>query len=395
MNPEVRLLLCCVRNELNKDCTETIYALLHQDLDWNKISQLGSRNGISPILYKNLKTTFPDLVPNSVLNNLKEDYLFNLRNNLHLTNQLFSVLKILNENNIQTIPYKGPILTTFFYGNLGLRQFSDLDIIIHHEDIKTAKELLQSKGYKLTWPKGKLTDKQERTHIQSKYNYRFVHEDSGVIIELHWNVTPKYFAFPRNPEWLWHNLVPVTFSDKSFYTFTPEDYLIILCVHGSNHCWIRLNWIIDISKLISKNPLLNWNQILNDAVFHRSERMLLLGLLLSHEIIGTNFPDLFWERLNYHQEVRSLALKIISKLNNNSWVGSSLLEVPRFHLRSMDNLIDRWKYFLYIQEPSSKDWAFFNLPESLYFLYYLLRPIRLGIEYGFIPIQQKFTQVRN
>jgi len=219
MSTEVNLLLRCTRTEIDSETAEDIDTLLREDVDWSKITRLALRNGVVPLLYKSLISTSPETVPQDVLVQLKEHYLFNLQSNLYLTNELLEIYKNFSEKEIQIIPYKGPVLTQSIYGNLGLRQFSDLDIIVHKNDIKKAKEVLLSQGYKLTWPEIKLTDKQEASHIQAKYNYQFTREDDGVTVELHWNITPEYLSFPQNPEcWMRHRPYVCRIS----YYFIPK-----------------------------------------------------------------------------------------------------------------------------------------------------------------------------
>jgi len=395
LNPELELLLICARINIDTENTDDIHNLLHSELDWSKVTRLAIQNGVAPLLYRSLLSTFPEIVPQDVLIQLKQHNLFQLQSNLYLTNELVDILKLFAENEIQTIPYKGPVFTESIYGNLGLRHFSDLDIIVHKHDVKIAKEVLLSQGYILSWPKIQLSEKQETSHIREKYNFQFIREDNEVTVELHWSVTPNYFSFPQNPEWLWRRLELVTLSSKPVNTFTPEDYLLILCVHGGNHCWLHLNWICDINELIQKYPSLKWEQLIVESAFQGSERMLLLGLLLSHELLGTDLPDEIWERLNNQPEVNSLARQVINKFFSNSWVGSGFFEIPRFHLKARDHLSDRCRYCLHLLGPSSKDWAFLNLPESLDFFYCLLRPVRLGIEHGLVPLEHQIKKLLN
>jgi hypothetical protein len=393
MSTEVNLLLRCTRTEIDSETAEDIDTLLREDIDWLKITRLALRNGVVPLLYKSLISISPKTVPQDVLVQLKEHYLFNLQSNLYLTNELLEIYKNFSEKEIQIIPYKGPVLTQSIYGNLGLRQFSDLDIIVHKNDIKKAKEVLLSQGYKLTWPEIKLTDKQEASHIQAKYNYQFTREDDGVTVELHWNITPEYLSFPQNPEWLWQRLVSTTLSNITLSTFSPEDYLIILCVHGSNHCWLRLRWICDVNELVQNTVTLNWEKVAAEARTQGCERMVLSSLLLSSILLGTDLPQEIQHRVEKNPEVITLANQVVVKLAENSYIGAGLFDVPRYHLQARDNLKDRWRYLHSLTAPSVKEWSFIQLPESLDYLYYLLRPIRLGVEYGVKPLVNQFNQI--
>jgi hypothetical protein len=393
LDPEAELILRCARTTIDPENAEGIHALLQQDLDWSKVTQLAFRHGVVTLLYKNLNSTFFESVPHDILAQLKDHYTINLQSNLYLTNELISLFKKFTENEIRIIPYKGPVLTKSIYGDLGFRRFGDLDIIVHKRDIKIAKDVLLSQGYELTWPEIQLSEKQEASHIQTKYNYQFIREEDGVLVELHWDITPEYFSFPQSPDWLWQNLEAVTLSGSSFFTFSPEDYLVILCVHGGNHCWMQLVQMCDINEIIQKNPSLNWEQLVDESASQGSERMLLLGLLLSHVLLGTDLPDKIWEGLNNQPEVNTLADQVIQKFLANSWVGSGFFEIPRFHLKARDNLRARWHYLHALTIPSVKDWSFVRLPDSLDYLYFFVRPIRLGFEHGVIPIINQLNRV--
>ena len=59
-----------------------------------------------------------------------------------MTVELNKILKLLKANNIDTIPYKGPVLASLAYGDIALRQFQDLDISINQSDIFKTKDIL-------------------------------------------------------------------------------------------------------------------------------------------------------------------------------------------------------------------------------------------------------------
>ena len=50
--------------------------------------------------------------------------------NLYLTQEMLKLLSAFRKKGIPAIPYKGPVLAQAVYGNVGLRQFGDLDITV-------------------------------------------------------------------------------------------------------------------------------------------------------------------------------------------------------------------------------------------------------------------------
>jgi len=51
--------------------------------------------------------------------------------NFFLTKELLELLTLFEAHCIPASPYKGPALAIMAYGNLALRQFSDLNILVH------------------------------------------------------------------------------------------------------------------------------------------------------------------------------------------------------------------------------------------------------------------------
>jgi len=391
--PELELVLCCARTSMDSEICNRAKELTNREIDWSKLIDIATSSRVTPLLYKNLTFIEPVSIPDDVNKQLKEYYSNNLRINLRLYRELWSILKLFNLNNIQTLPYKGPVFALLIYGDLSLRNWGDLDILIHKSDVTKAKDLLFSLGYKLQWPKFELNNVQEKAHLESKYNYAFVNELTGIVIELHWGITPKYFSFPPRAEWLWERLETRNISGMEVLTFSPEDYLLILCMHSSNHCWERLGWISDISELIGKHPNLKWDYIIQEAEFFGVKRILLLGLLIAHEFLGTNLNQEVMELIDADSRVRILENQVILKFLNHDYIGSRAFEIPLFHLRMRERFFDKLRYCISMSSPSSEDWVTFPTIQSNSVIFFILRPLRLIFEHGFVPISKRLKNL--
>ena len=75
----------------------------------------------------------------------------NLRRGLWFASELLRITHHLAKKEIRAIPYKGPVLAQSAYGDLALRHFSDLDLLISPRDFDQAKNALS-----LLWIFGKL-----------------------------------------------------------------------------------------------------------------------------------------------------------------------------------------------------------------------------------------------
>ena len=158
IRPEAELLLCCARTRMDPETADRIKALLQQGIDWEYLIQTALPHGMLPLLYWSLNSTCPERVPKDFLERLRSHFYANARHNLVLTAELLKLLGLLKTQQIPAIPFKGPVLAASVYGNLSLREFADLDILVRSKDALRAKDLLLSLGYQDSRP---LTDAQE------------------------------------------------------------------------------------------------------------------------------------------------------------------------------------------------------------------------------------------
>src|SRR5262249_1183254 len=148
------------------------------------------------------------------------------------------IFRLFEAHGIPAIPFKGPTLAVIAYGDLALRQFADLDILIRKKDLPRAKEVLFAHGYQ-----HKLTAAQETARYDSRFHRELMRSDDRGMVELHWALTGKHSPFPFDFERLQARLIPVVCGGVTFQSFPPEELLLFLCVHGARHQWERLMWL--------------------------------------------------------------------------------------------------------------------------------------------------------
>src|SRR4029079_18015131 len=97
--------------------------------------------------YTRLTEPGAGLVPEQVLAQLAIEFRRNTVRNLYLTGELARILKMFADQAIPALPFKGPLLAQQAYGNLGLRVFQDLDLLIRPRDVARTLAMLASEGY--------------------------------------------------------------------------------------------------------------------------------------------------------------------------------------------------------------------------------------------------------
>ena len=388
--PETELLLRATRAYSDAGETDRILALLKKELDWIYLTEIALRHGLTPILYRYLKSCPPDSVPKSILTQLRHQSLSSAARSFLMTEELLSLLELLRAEGISAIPYKGPALAASLYSDPTIRPFNDLDILIKREDVFKAMDLMTSLGYQ---PHYQLTRTQASAFLKSKYEFPLTHRNGWLTVELKWNLVEDFFSFPIDQEGLWKRLRPVSLDGKEILTFSPEDLLIILCMHGAIHLWSNLIWICDIARLIDVHTELDWEFVLKHARALRSERMLYLGLSLSAHLLRASLPEEVDYRIKADSLVRKLSQEVTEHLFSDSNGYPALCGSALFHLRARECLKDKFLYSTRLAMTTTlEDWNFYCLPDSLFALYHLLRPIRLALKYWIQPLRGAFVR---
>lgn len=383
--PEQELLLYCARTYIDPIITQRLKFLLQTDIDWYYLIQIASNHGVVPMLYQNLNNNFSELVPRLILTRLQENFFTNVVHNMSVTDELLKVLEFLNIHNIPAIPFKGPVLAVLAYKNLALRQFGDLDILIHKQDALKIKQLLLSQGYKLA-SSPPLTHIQDLLYLQAACEYRFISKDGRFALEPHWNFTKKNLCISLNPEFLWQRLEKISFSGTTITTFSPEDSLLIVCINGTKDRWSSLKHICDVAELIRTHPQIDWDKLLARTQIIGCRRILLLGLFLANNLLGIELSEKIWQSIATDAAVKNLALQVMQKLFDSYSYSQSLKpfgsNFSLWEIQVRERLQDRvWYCLNLVFGPNEGDAEFLPLPPALHWVYPLIRPFRLIVRF--------------
>jgi len=351
-------------------------------IDWAYLLRMAERHGLIPLLYWNLSATAPELVPFPIRERIHTLFLVNAARNLRLTGKLLRVLNLLEANGILAIPFKGPVLASSLYGNLAFRTFSDLDILVLKRDMVKSRDVLISSGFQ--W-KPQLSPIQKADYKEDYGCLTFTDKNGRDWIEidgwlssreLPWNFQLAYFA---------QRLTRVSLEGKMVPAFSPEDLLLILCLHGAKHYWSRLSWLCDIAELIRVYQRLDWGKVLTEADVRGGKRMLLLGLWLAHKLLEADLPNEVCSLIQGDYRVQFLGDSIIKKfLLHETPVGT--FGLINFYLHLSENFKQRTAYLMrMVFTPTVEDMQDLPLPSPLSFLYYFAHPLRLLRKYGLDP----------
>lgn len=145
---EESLLIGLCRLEFSSEQSGKLRTLASGIKKWKYLADLANAHGVAALVYHNLeKLGIIQYVSQDVEDFLRNALMMSMSRNAYHLNEMNEVLKILNNAGIKTILLKGLALEITVYGNTGLRQMTDVDILIRREDCLKARDLLIAKGF--------------------------------------------------------------------------------------------------------------------------------------------------------------------------------------------------------------------------------------------------------
>ena len=342
------------------------------------VQELAWRHRLRPLLLRALLGMEIDGVPPSVMAQLHREWQGMLLLSLLRTRELVRVMKVFREREIEVVAFKGPVLGQEAYGDIGLRPFGDLDLLLHRSDLLRAKNILAEQGYR---PHLSMNDAEERTYLDEQYAYGFFREDLGIEVELHWALAHRKFAFRADPEAAWQRSREIEIGGTAVRTLRLDDLIVFLCAHGAKHEWKQLVWVTDIAELLYRYPDLDGDQVIERSKEDKAQQMLRLGLLLAHRLFQAPLSPRLMAFCQHDPAIYRLSDQVIGQVFQKEERESRFSERVRFSAVAHDdwygkgrNLLQNFRLAVI---PSSKDRDFVSLPERWDFLYYLVRPFRI------------------
>lgn len=336
---EIENRLVKLLSQVNPQKPEVI-SLLQNEVDWNYIFETAEEHRIIPLLFSQIKSDYANRISETVFNKFQARFQEIATYNFARSTQLIKLVNLLQSHDFPVLSYKGMTLAELAFGDITLRQFTDIDLFVQKQDFSEIKELLLANDCNSVWD---LTDKQEKAVLKYDYEFPFYYGDVKTLIEVHWEFVESFFAFDYDTEQLWKRIENVKIYGKNIPTLSPADYLVVLSSHASKHFWKRLSWICDIDRLV-RNTEIDWDLAVKLASETGSLRMVWLGLYLSKEILRTELPDNINEKILSDKTTGFLGRMFLENIFEKEKEPSDWKEMAKIHLKMRENIGTKLKY---------------------------------------------------
>lgn len=372
--PELQLLFKCCALGPREKIQSGVRSRLAAVSDWSEVLRLAEHHGVTPLVYQALRDA-ADAVPASVLDDLQRRYEHNARRNLTFTVELFRVMDCLEACGVKAIPYKGPALAEAAYGNLALREFSDLDLLVRRCDVQRAKEAVKKLGYT---PAHRFTQAEERAYLESGYEFVFDGPAGRNLLEIQFAIVPRFYAINFDLDGAFERVSHASVGGRQMRALSPEDLLLALCVHAAKHVWIRLCWLRDIASVIESQPP-QWDLVAQEAKALGVKRILNVSLVLAHRWLGASVPNEALAASSQDQTIVKLCDEIAGHIGNAEEYSTESFRYFRLMADLREHASDKLRFALRLAlTPSLGEWSVLKLPEPLFPLYRVIRLFRLA-----------------
>jgi hypothetical protein len=289
-------LLCQLLNDTQGNSTARTQLQYLANAEWEQIINLAGQHGILPILYRRIKALDEPLdIPEAALQRLHTAYLTNATRNTLFLHEGGIIFKALKDAGIPVIGLKGLFLLENIYQDIGLRQMSDLDIMLHKTHIPQVFNILDVLGYQPTTYFDIRNENFDIKHVPP-----LLKPQGPYYVELHWTILEENEPFTIDATGLWERAMPASIASVDALALSPEDLVLHLCLHLAyqHHLKLGLRGVCDVAvTLWHFTGQLNWDKLVEIAHTWGATRVLWLTLTLAEDLLGAPIPSEIWAQV--------------------------------------------------------------------------------------------------
>ena len=394
---ENRLLLHCLQASISGNIGDKIKDVISLPLNWEEVLASAFWHGIAPLLYHNLKNISKGhCIPQEVMDQLRTAYHGNLARNMYLYAELKRILETFCDKGVKVIVLKGAALAKTVYGDIGLRQMSDVDLLVKKEDLPCAEKIMSGLDYRFQGDMPPEWYRENHQHIS------YVNSEKNIPVEIHWHIARK--AHPLRiriindiiERW-WEEAKTIEFSGSKVQILSPEDLITHLCLHFLKHRFINHNGgfsskgaliqLYDIFQTLKYyRDDIDWVRFKSEAEKYGIDSLMYTTLSIVREIMGEH-DDVFHNALSSVRP-EDLDKELLRLINKRILIREDTLPaIPGSFIKSQIADTFQTKVKILFKEifPHPKVLSKrYSVPlySKRLCLYYLIRPFRLILKSG-------------
>ena len=340
-----------------------------------RVALLSRLHRIRPVVYRVLLEAN---IPASAKEQLKNELHAITLHNFAIAQETQRIVNQLQAHDIVVIPYKGVAFSSEFYGDISMRESSDIDLIINPNDIDKILPILIEDGYECHYAKSlaridrnKLLEQQKDICFDKKSEPRF-------HVEFHWRITHPNFLMPKPTGEF------IILGKERFKLEKVEHFRAVVLHHWAHDGLEYLKTVVDLAQAYQ-----NLNK--TDIVHYLTKENTNNGLNIVLELVNQIFAIETLTKNKLNKDEKKLFNQIL-KFNLESKAGkikgtTTILLIKQYYryytnqLRFISGIFKKLKFtirfWVGLLSPKQGDIDVIGLPKYLQLLYVLVRPFRL------------------
>ena len=133
----------------------------------------------------------------------------------------------------------------------------------------------------------------ERFWLRTGYERSFDGAAGANLVELQWALLPHFYAVDLPVEGLLARAGRTAVGGCEVPCLSPEDSLLVLCLHAAKHLWTRLIWLADIAETLrsqSAAHTVDYTILFSRAQALGITRILALSFWLVKNVLRAELP---------------------------------------------------------------------------------------------------------
>jgi len=375
---EFRLMIEAVKISNHNESPDVFNHLCSTKINWDVFYHMNLYHGVSIFTSRALtkqKLHIPIRVSQRFLNSKRR----NIIQTLHLTRELFSLLKLFEQENIKVVPFKGPFLSFLLYNDFSVRPPGDLDIFVPENSFYSAEKILFDNGYRYGDIQISKNQQEQFNHINPHIVY--THPEKNITVEIHWGLTSSPGFSSRNILDIRNSIETKNILQMPVSCIHPHMLLVYLCIHAASHSWSRLIWLTDIAKLARTMTIEDISSVFELSKKIDRQNPIIHGLLLSHLLVSLRLPNEIIQQIDRKKHFTSVrkAFNVITihhNLNLSYYIFSLLRRRESLYkLTAFNSISYRFSIIAKPFMPSLLDIKIVHLSGIFKLFYLFLRPI--------------------
>lgn len=307
---------------------------------WQDVLSIGGYHRVLPLLYSHVRTWAPPDVVESLRGYMQRRAV----EVLFLGSEMARIAEAFDDEGVPFLTFKGPSLAEA-YGGTARRPYVDNDLLIDPKDFGVASALLQDLGFQ----------KRERSPVRQAGYLQVNGEDTfgrraGPLtstVDLHTRLVPIGYPYHGPFDALFERSRMLNVAGVEVPTFSWDDLFLALAVNALKDQWNRLRLATDLAEIAPFVP--DWDEVLDRARRTRCLRALHVGVLVSADVVGAEFPGAVLNHARADARAARLANAVDERFPRaHTEPVMSGTDRMRFTLRTPDGVRGQAQYLAYV-----------------------------------------------